>query len=173
MEHVIFSEVINHLERHGILSEKQHGFRKQHSCESQLLLTIHDLAKGLNDRQQIDAILLDFSKAFDKVPHERLLLKLCHYGIRGNLLRWIRDFLSDRLQQVVVDGKMSDRTRVTSGVPQGTVLGPLLFLTYINNLPECVSSEVRMFADDCLLYRCISSQANGDALQQDLVHLQD
>ena len=81
-----------------ILSAKQHGFRKFHSCESQLLLTIHDFAKGLDNKQQIDAVLLDFSKAFDKVPHERLIRKLAFYGLQGNLLCWIRAFLTDRLQ---------------------------------------------------------------------------
>ena len=85
LEHIIFSQIINHLEANQILSDKQHGFWKKHSCESQLLLTVYDVAKGLDEKQQIDAILLDFEKAFDKVHHERLLLKLDFYGIRGNL----------------------------------------------------------------------------------------
>ena len=172
LEHIIFTETINHLESNGVLSEKQHGFRKRHSCESQLLLTIHDLAKGLDNKQQIDAVLLDFSKAFDRVPHERLLRKLAFYGVQGNLLSWIRAFLSDREQRVVLDGIKSDPASVSSGVPQGTVLGPLLFLVYINDLPECVHSEVRMFADDCLLYRHINSQSDADTLQKDLNQLQ-
>ena len=103
LEHIIFSQIINHLKANQILSDKQqHGFRKKNFCESQLLLTIHDLAKGLDEKQQIDAILLDFEKAFDKVPHERLLLKLDFYGIRGNLLLWIRELLTGRHQQVVL-----------------------------------------------------------------------
>ena len=86
--------VVSHLERNNILTDFQHGFRKCRSCETQLILTIDDLARGLNDKQQIDAVLLDFSKAFDRVPHQRLLLNLKHYGVRGNILSWIEYFLS-------------------------------------------------------------------------------
>ena len=94
---------------------------------------VNDLARGLNYKQQIDAVLLDFSKAFDKVSHRRLATKLNHYGVRGNTLAWIQDFLSHRTQQVVVDGEKSAPAPVTSGVPQGTVLGLLLFLVYIKS----------------------------------------
>ena len=142
------------------------------SCDTQLLLTVHDLAQGLRDQQQIDAVLLDFSKAFDKVPHRRLLLKLKHCGVRGPLLSWIGDFLAERSQKVTLEGTTSEEAAVTSGVPQGTILGPLLFLAYINDLPACVSSEARLFADDCLLYRTIKSQRDADILQDDLNSLQ-
>ena len=172
MEHIIHSQIIHHLDSHGLLTDKQFGFRKKHSCESQLLLTINDLAEGLRDKEQIDAILLDFSKAFDKVPHERLLLKLHHVGVRGLLLSWIRDFLTGRTQQVVLEGKKSCTSGVTSGVPQGTVLGPLLFLVFINDLPDAVRSNIRLFADDALLYRTIHSSEDATALQDDLTHLQ-
>jgi hypothetical protein len=173
MEHIVHSHVISFLDHNNILSDMQHGFRKKRSCETQLITTVQDLATGLNNKQQIDAILLDFSKAFDKVPHRRLSAKLHHYGIRGKTLGWINSFLSHRQQQVVLDGKTSSPAPVTSGVPQGTVLGPLLFLVYINDLPGRVSSTARLFADDCLLYRTISSEEDSIALQQDLDRLQE
>ncbi|MCG8035359.1 MAG: hypothetical protein JAZ03_24705 [Candidatus Thiodiazotropha taylori] len=172
MEHILHSQVMKHLEAHGILSDQQHGFRKRRSCESQLILTLQDLAAGMDEGQQIDAILLDFSKAFDKVPHERLAIKLKHYGIRGSLLQWIQSFLTDRKQQVLVEGQSSTTAPVVSGVPQGTVLGPLLFLLYINDLPQKVSSTARLFADDSLMYLKISSTKDTAALQLDLDRLQ-
>ena len=172
LEHVLHSTIINHLESQKILCENQHGFRKSRSCESQLILTVDDLARNMDDGCQTDAILLDFSKAFDKVCHRLLIHKLDHYGIRGNNLMWIKDFLSNRLQNVVLEGDKSREASVTSGVPQGTVLGPLLFLAYINDLPDCVSSTTRMFADDCLVYRRINSIEDSKALQSDLDNLQ-
>ena len=103
LEHIVHSQVMNHLEQHKILSDQQHGFRKRRSCESQLVLTVQDLATSLEVGEQIDAILLEFSKAFDKVPHQRLAQKLSNYGIRGTLLNWIQSFLSDRLLNQLPD----------------------------------------------------------------------
>ena len=175
IEHIIHSSVITHLENHSILTDYQHGFRKRRSTETQLILTIQDLVSNLNSGEQTDAIFLDFSKAFDKVPHKRLLLKLHHYGVRGTILDWIRDFLSDRTQEVVLDGTTSTRYSVSSGVPQGTVLGPLLFLVYmyINDMPSCIQSPARLFADDCLVYKKIRSADDCAELQEDLQQLQE
>jgi len=173
LEHIVHHQIMSHLNRSGILHDAQHGFRKGRSCESQLILAIQDLAKGLDDGAQTDAILLDFSKAFDKVPHQRLLYKLHHCGIRGQVLNWVAAFLAGRTQSVVCEGSASTVKPVVSGVPQGTVLGPLLFLVYINDLPSCVRSTPRLFADDCLLYRRINTTSDCDILQNDLNRLQE
>ena len=172
LEHIVHHHVIQHMDHHQLLTDYQHGFRKRRSTETQLILTIDDLARSVDVGEQVDCILLDFSKAFDKVPHNRLLLKLQHYGIRGSLHCWISSFLIGRVQQVVLDGQSSAPTIVTSGVPQGTVLGPLLFLLYINDLPAAVKSTARLFADDCLLYRRIKSDEDRNTLQHDLDQLQ-
>ncbi|KAK3103021.1 hypothetical protein FSP39_015814 [Pinctada imbricata] len=150
MEHILHSNIITHLEQHSILTDTQHGFRSRRSCETQLIYTVHELARNLSEGKQIDAILLDFSKAFDKVPHERLLYKLHYYGVRDNTLTWVRSFLQGRKQLVLVEGERSEEVEVDSGVPHWTVLGPLLFLAFNNDLPEVVDSPVRLFADDVL-----------------------
>ena len=173
-EHIIHCAVIRHLTANNILSDAQHGFRKRRSCDTQLIITIDDLAKGIEAKSQTDVILLDNEKAFDKVSHRHLLAKVHHYGIHGNTFSWIRDFLRSRTQLVLVDGQKSEESNVTSGVPQGSVLGPLLFLIFINDLPDCVnSSTVRLFADDTILYRQITSPADSEKLQQDLDALQN
>ena len=172
LEHIIHSNLMNHLERHNILSDHQHGFRKRRSCEMQLIQAVDDLAKCLNEGGQIDAVLLDFSKAFDKVSHHHLATKLHHYGMRGKMLEWVQSFLSSRTQEVILEGKKSSPAPVTSGVPQGSVLAPILFLCYINDLPNQVSSTVRLFADDCLLYRNINTTHDAETLQEDIDKLQ-
>jgi len=167
-EHVIYSHIFKHLSNHNILSSDQHGFRKCHSCDSQLLTTIDEFSRHLDTGAQIDVILLDFSKAFDKVPHQRLFSKLAHYGIHGPILEWIKDFLTNRSQQVVLNNTTSSSINVLSGVPQGSVLGPLLFLLYINDLPSSVSSSVKLYADDTLIYRIINTTEDISMLQRDL-----
>lgn len=160
---------MQHLEKNNILYDLQHGFRKSRSCESQLLHFVQELAKNNNQNLQTDLIIMDFAKAFDKVPHQRLLYKLQFYGIKNQTLNWIKAFLSDRTQTVVINGTSSNTVPVTSGVPQGTVLGPILFLIYINDLPEYLShSKLRLFADDSITYREIKTQDDCFKLQQDL-----
>ena len=163
--------MLDHLEKHNVLTSLNHGFRSGYSCETQLAITIDDLLRSYDKGQQIDIAILDFSKAFDTVPHRKLLHKLDHYGIRGPLHRWLSSFLCKRQMRVVVGGEYSRCATVDSGVPQGTVLGPLLFLCHINDLPDCVKSQVRLFADDCLLYRTIKSQKDHLILQNDLSEL--
>ena len=170
LEHIICSHIRSHLDRHGILTELNHGFRSSHSCESQLLITTNDILSRLDNKEQVDMAVLDFSKAFDTVPHHRLLSKLRLYGLHGNLLAWIRSFLSSRTQSILIEGHRSREDSVVSGVPQGTVLGPLLFLCFINDLPSVLDPKtaVRLFADDCLIYRSIYSQDDRKQLQRDL-----
>ena len=122
----------------------------------------------MDQQKQVDLILLDFSKAFDTVLHQRLLTKLAHYGIKGDIYKWINFWLSQRTQRVVVDGESSELVRVESGVPQGTVLGPLMFLLYINDITNGLTSNIRLFADDCIIYRTIETREDSIHLQEDL-----
>ena len=128
--------------------------------------------KQYDSKKQTDLAILDFSKAFDTVPHQKLLYKLKNYGIDGKINIWIESFLTKRKQQAVIDGECSDSCSVDSGVPQGTVLGPFLFLCHINDLPTCVKSKVRLFADDCLLYTTVKTIKDQIQLQQDLKSLE-
>lgn len=172
LEHIVLSGISNFLEKNNILTPRQHGFRPGHSCTTQLINVVDDLAKAVDDGHRTDVAIFDFSKAFDSVPHRRLLYKLQCYGIRGPILRWISSFLCHRQQRVVINGNQSAWLPVLSGVPQGTVLGPLLFLLYINDIESNISSEIRLFADDCILYRTIKSAADPLALQTDISKLQ-
>ena len=173
LEHIIVSNINKHLAFESILADCQHGFRSQRSCETQLVQFYHDMVSNLDGAQdrgqkQTDVIIMDFAKAFDKVPHRRLLYKLGYYGIRGSTHKWISSWLSERSQKVVLDGQASDPVPVLSGVPQGLVLGPVLFLIFINDLPDNIRSSVRLFADDCVLYRNIKNPIDCQILQDDL-----
>ena len=172
LEHIITSAIAHHLETNNILCPEQHGFRKSRSCETQLLDLTGELFETVENGQQADIVVLDFAKAFDKVSHSLLTHKLSSYGVRGKVNAWIQSFLEDRKQAVLVNGEKSDMVAVRSGVPQGSVIGPLLFLAYINDLPQQLKSPARLFADDTLVYRLSASEEDQNALQDDLLQLE-
>ena len=155
------------LDEYKLLSDRQHAFRKGHSCETQLTSVISDWAKILDNRGQVDTFILDFEKAFatpphpPPTPHQLLKSKLFSYGIGGKTLKWIDSFLCFRQQRVVVNGVKSDWAPVLSGVPQGTVLGPLLFSLHINDISSDIESEIRLCADDCVCHREIKDEEDG------------
>ena len=175
MEHIIFSAVMKHFDNNKILSY-QYGFSKNHSCEHQLINTTEDLAKIRDQKGQADVLILDFSKALDTVPHRHLIHKLRHSVIDSFTVNWIENWLQNRKQSVLLDGSKSKPATVRSGVPQGTVLGPLLFLLYINDIRDKLTTgtSIGLFVDDCecLIYRNIQSQHNTEILQQDLTGLE-
>jgi len=123
---------------------------------------------SLDDKKDIDVIYMDFQKAFDKVPHQRLLQKLKGYGFGDCLIKWVNGFLSQRKHRVIVNGTASKWAEVTSGIPQGSVLGPVLFVIYINDLPKEVESEVYLFADDTKIFSEITNEGDSGKLQDDL-----
>ena len=159
---------MHHFEDNDILFANQHGFRKNHSCDSQLILTVEDLAMNLDHGDQMNMFILDFSKAFDKVPHQCLISKLQFYGIQGSTLTWIKSWLTSRSQSVIIDGMCSKSVDVTSGVPQGPVIGPLMFLLLINDMQDDLVCTLRLFANDALLYHKITHNDDTLALQSDL-----
>ena len=168
MERIIKRHMMDHLEVNNLLSKHQHGFMPSKSCQSNLLETFEEWTGIIDRGLGLDVIYLDYQKAFDTVPHERLLTKLSGYGLKGKILNWLKDFLHDRHQQVVINNSKSSWAKVTSGVPQGSVLGPVLFLVYVNELPSLVQCGIKMFADDVKLYMGIQGRSDIQKLQQDL-----
>ena len=177
MESIIRDEITKHLTRNNLLNDAQHGFREGRSCLTNLLETLEQWTEIIDEGDCIDVAYLDFRKAFDLVSHEHLIYKLAKYGIEGKILNWIKDFLRNRTQKVVIRGTESTSREVTSGVPQGSVLGPLLFLIYINDLPTELLSRLSLFADDSKLFSRIIANKNklkvdnidgGRQLQDDL-----
>lgn len=168
LEHIICTHLASFLESNNFLTPAQHGFRKSFSCETQLVSFTHDLHRFLDCGSQTDCIFLDFSKAFDKVSHSLLIHKLRALNIDPHVLDWIVAFLTNRSQFVSVNNNNSSFVSVDSGVPQGSVIGPLLFLIYINDLVTNISSSICLFADDCVLYRNITDQSDMSQLQNDL-----
>ena len=174
LEHIITSNTMSYLDQNNLLFHNQHGFRSRVSCETQLIQFTQDLYDTFNQGGQTDVIVMDFSKAFDKVDHQRLLLKLHRLGININttVIAWIKSFLSGRSQNVVLDGEQSGACQVLSGVLQGSALGPCLFLMYINDMPDSIKSNIRLFADDTIMYLTITNHSDCQAIQSDLTTLE-
>ena len=171
MEDIVRDVMITFAKKAAILSKKQFGFIKGRSTILQLIKVMDDWTRILDEGGEIDVIYMDFMKAFDKVPHKRLIEKLKCYGYKGRLLNWIKEFLTGRKQRVEINGYKSEWRDVTSSVPQGSVIGPLLFVLYINDLPDRVKAEIYLFADDTKMY-CKITENGMSTLQEDLNKLQ-
>ena len=169
----VFEGFINRALREHVtplIYENQHGFLKNKSCASNLACYSDFISKTFDKKIQTHSIYTDFQRAFDVVPHELLLLKMNRrFGIEGNVLRWFNSYLYNRKQRVVINGSHSDWYTATSGVPQGSIIGPTLFIMYINDIVDCVhNAEILLFADDCKIYKDVSSIIDCDLLQHDL-----
>src|SRR6266568_4819827 len=168
LESLIKDSILSHLNKFSLIRSSQHGFTKNRSCLTNLLEFMEEVTSTLDSRKPVDIIYLDFAKAFDKVPYQRLLKKLYAHGIGGKTLLWIQSWLTGRRQKVGLNREFSDWCDVLSGVPQGSVLGPLLFLIYINDIDEYIVSKLGKFADDTKLCRGISNNNDADILRSDL-----
>ena len=174
IESIVRDHITEHLISNKVLSNKQFGFIKGRSTVMQLLKVMDMWTESLELGGQVDVIYTDLEKAFDKVPHKRLISKLHSYKINEGVVKWIESFLTNRRQRVRVNGYFSFWCQVLSGIPQGSVLGPLLFIIFINDLAECCSngSELFLYADDAKLFRHILSKSDVEILQKDLSDLQ-
>nr|VZH94989.1 unnamed protein product [Spirometra erinaceieuropaei] len=171
-EKIIKKALVQFLEQHHLLSDAQHGFRSGRSCLTNLLFTLERWTKARDKGKVVHAIYIDFKKAFDSVPHQRLLYKLRNAGIRGRLLVWIQSFLVGRSQRVQVGRQQSSDASVVSGVPQGSVLGPTLFLVFVNDCVKDLDCDAILFADDIKLWKVIHDAADADHLQANLNRLE-
>ena len=174
MESLLLDSIVLHLSSNNLIRSSQHGFMQHRSCLTNLLHFIDTLTSLLDKGHNIDVFYLDFSKAFDRVPHQRLLSKMKCHGIGGDILRWIQSWLSDRKQRVVLNGSFSTWSSVLSGVPQGSVLGPLLFIIFINDIDTAVDTVhcfLFKFADDTKGMHIVDTEIDAMMLQQDIDNL--
>ena len=168
-EKIIFDKLYTHIYSNNLISDKQSGYKKNDSTIKQLLAITHEIHKAFDHSppREVRAAFLDISRAFDRVWHDGLIFKLKQNGIEGGVLSILSNFLAERKQRVIIDGKFSNWADIEAGVPQGSILGPLLFLVYINDLIDEVDSEIRIFADDTFIFRIVD-QNSTENLNQDL-----
>nr|VZI48712.1 unnamed protein product [Spirometra erinaceieuropaei] len=172
MGKIIKQQLMQSLEQNHLLSDSQHGFRKGRSCVINLLYCLEHWTKVVDRGDMVHAIYIDFNKAFDSVPHHRLLYRLSRTGVQGKLIMWIRSFLLGRSQAVHVSDQQSAEVAVRSGVPQGSVLGPTLFLVHVNDCANELDCDVAMFTDDIKIWSTIRSEVDEARLQTNLDHLE-
>ena len=169
MERVVFKNVFNHFKDNNLFTPFQSGFMPGDSTVNQLVHVYHLINQALDKQKEVRIVFCDISKAFDRVWHDGLIYKLQVMGIGDNLLSWFRNYLSQRVQRVLINGSCSAWGNITAGVPQGSVLGPLLFLVYINDIAYAVNSQIRLFADDTTLFVTVDNPiASGETLNNDL-----
>ena len=151
-ESLIRDDIVAHMEANGLISKRQFCFMSGRPTILQLLHVMDEWTDILDSGGTIEVCYMDFMQAFHKVPHKRRLAKIKSYGIEGNILKCIKEFLENWQQRVIVNGNYSDWSKVTSGIPQGSVIVPLLFVLYINDLPDCIPSQVFLFEDDTKMF---------------------
>jgi hypothetical protein len=174
MERLVRDALMKYFDQNNLLSDNQYGFIPGRSCTLQLLVCIERWSKDIEDGLPVDVVYTDLGKAFDTVSHRKLGHKLSSIGVKGNILEWIMEFLAGRRQKVRIEDSYSDWENVKSGVPQGSVLGPILFLVYINDLPKVLTKELLMlFADDAKLEKTLAAPEDHIILQDNLNKMTD
>jgi Reverse transcriptase (RNA-dependent DNA polymerase) len=173
LESIVKDHIVNHLNKFNLIKSSQHGFTKGRSCLTNLLEFFETVTKELDQGNSVDLIYLDFAKAFDKVPYMRLFKKLESHGINGKVSEWVKNWLCGRRQKVSISKESSGWLDVTSGVPQGSVLGPVLFIIYINDLETDLISKIGKFADDTKMSKCVNNLLDAEILSNDLRKLDE
>ena len=173
MESIVRDKIVQHMQENNLFYTSQHGFILSKNCMTNLLLCMEKWSEILENGDAVDVIYTDFSKAFDSVPHQRLLLKMKNLGITGKSLKWVEAFISNRKQRVRVDNSLSSWKDVVSGIPQGSVLGPILFVIFINDMPGILQNICQLFADDAKIFTAVNvrSDVEPKVLQDDLQKL--